>query len=287
MKQLAGLKKIISGYGSCLVAFSGGVDSTFLLKVASLVLPRGEILAVTADSSTYPGEELLFSKNIAKRLGVRHKIIKTSELKDKRFISNPINRCYYCKKELFKKLKKIAGAYKLNYVLDASNLTDEFDFRPGDIAKKELKIRSPLVEARLAKEDIRRLSKKLGLVTWDKPSLACLASRIPYGTQISRKLLNRVNRCENYLKRIGFRQVRLRHYNELCRIEVLSKDIPLLINKRQQVVNRLKKFGYDCVTVDLEGYRTGSMNPAPPKKLTSELKRRCGMNLGKYARKNR
>ncbi|MBU0709825.1 MAG: ATP-dependent sacrificial sulfur transferase LarE [Candidatus Omnitrophica bacterium] len=269
MKQLAGLKKIISGYGSCLVAFSGGVDSTFLLKVASLVLPRGEILAVTADSSTYPGEELLFSKNIAKRLGVRHKIIKTSELKDKRFISNPINRCYYCKKELFKKLKKIAGAYKLNYVLDASNLTDEFDFRPGDIAKKELKIRSPLVEARLAKEDIRRLSKKLGLVTWDKPSLACLASRIPYGTQISRKLLNRVNRCENYLKRIGFRQVRLRHYNELCRIEVLSKDIPLLINKRQQVVNRLKKFGYDCVTVDLEGYRTGSMN------------------LGKYARKNR
>ncbi|MFH1413725.1 MAG: ATP-dependent sacrificial sulfur transferase LarE [Candidatus Omnitrophota bacterium] len=284
MKQLAGLKKIISGYGSCLVAFSGGVDSTFLLKVASLVLPNSKILAVTANSPTYPEEELLLSENIAKRLGVRHKIIKTSELKDKRFISNPINRCYYCKKELFKRLKRIAGAYKLNYVLDASNLTDKLDFRPGDIAGRELKIRSPLLEARLTKQDIRRLSKKLGLVTWDKPSLACLASRIPYGTQISRKLLNRVSRCENYLKRIGFRQVRLRHYNGLCRVEVLKKDIPTLINKRQQVVNRLKKFGYNYVTVDLEGYRTGSMNPDFSARRNKSGKRE---NPTKDARKNR
>ncbi|MFH1354689.1 MAG: ATP-dependent sacrificial sulfur transferase LarE [Candidatus Omnitrophota bacterium] len=261
MKQLAGLKRIISGYGSCLVAFSGGVDSTFLLKVVSLVLPSSKILAVTANSSTYPEEELLFSKNIAKSLGVRHKIIKTSELNDIRFSSNPLDRCYYCKKELFKKLKQIAKDYKLNYVLDASNLTDKLDFRPGDIAGREFKIRSPLLEARLTKQDIRRLSKKFGLVTWDKPSLACLASRIPYGRQISRKLLDRVNRCESYLKKIGFRQVRLRHYDGLCRVEVLKKDIPTLINKRQQVVNRLKKLGYDYVTVDLEGYRTGSMNP--------------------------
>ena len=259
-QKLVRLKKIISDYRSCLIAFSGGVDSTFLLKAATLVLPREKILAVTACSATYPKDELAFSKNIARGLGVRYKIIRTRELKDRKFISNPVNRCYFCKKELFARLKKMALRSKLDVVLDASNLSDESDLRPGNIAKREYKIRSPLQEAGFTKEEIRKSSRELGLVTWDKPSLACLASRIPYGTKISSRLLGRINQAESYLKKIGFKQVRLRHYNGLCRIEVSQGDIPRLISRHRQVVDKLKKMGYNYVTVDLEGYRTGSMN---------------------------
>jgi len=259
-QKLNRLKKIIADCRSCLIAFSGGVDSTFLLKTATLALPRGKILAVTAYSSTYPKEELVFSKNISRRLGVRHKIIRTGELKDKRFISNPVNRCYFCKKELFARLKKMSLKSGLDVVLDAGNVSDESDLRPGNIAKREYKIRSPLQEAGFTKEEIRKASRELGLDTWDKPSLACLASRIPYGTKISPRLLGRINRAEVYLKSIGFKQVRLRHYNGLCRIEVSQGDIACLISKRKQVVDKLKKIGYNYVTLDLEGYRTGSMN---------------------------
>jgi len=259
-KKTAKLKKILLDCRSCIIAFSGGVDSTFLLKAATLVLPRERILAVTAYSPAYPKDELIFSKNIARRLRVRHKIIRTGELKDKRFISNPANRCYFCKKELFARLKEMALKSKLDVVLDASNLSDKSDLRPGNIAKQEYKIRSPLQEAGFTKEEIRRVSKELGLGTWDKPSLACLASRVPYGTKISPRLLNRINQAEVYLKKIGFRQVRLRHYNGLCRIEVEQRDILRLISKRKQVVDKLKKLGYNYVTIDLEGYRTGSMN---------------------------
>jgi uncharacterized protein len=241
-----------------MVAFSGGVDSTLLLKVASLVLPKNRILAVTANSETYPKEELLFAKRIVKELGLRHKIIKTSELKDKRFVRNPVNRC--CKLELFRKLKILAKKYNLQAVADASNVSDQKDFRPGDKAKKELKVRSPLQEAGFTKEDIRKLSYELGLSTWDKPSLACLASRIPYGIRIDSRLLKRINEAENSLRKMGFKQARLRHYNGLCRIEVLKTDIAELIRKRDLVVENLKRFGYNYITVDLEGYRTGSLN---------------------------
>jgi uncharacterized protein len=259
-QKLSRLKKAILNYKSVLIAFSGGVDSTFLLKVASGVLSKGKVLAVTAGSPTYPQEELLFSKTIAQKLGVRHKIIKTDELKDERFVSNPVNRCYFCKIGLFKRLKKIAASSRLSFVLDATNASDKLDFRPGDKARQELKIHSPLLEAGLTKDDIRNLSRKLGLSTWNKPSLACLASRVPYGARISLKSLRRINQAEMYLKKAGFRQVRLRHYNGLCRIEVLKKDIPRLINRREQIVDKLRKLGYNYITVDLEGYRTGSMN---------------------------
>ena len=245
---------------SVLIAYSGGVDSTFLLKVAGDVLGN-KILAVTAVSPTYPPEELIFAKRMARVLGVRHKIIKTYEIKDKRFTSNPINRCYFCKKELFSRFKGIASKSKLNFVVDASNASDRKDFRPGERAKQEFNIRSPLQEAGLTKLEIRLLSKKLGLTTWDKPSLACLASRVPYGTEISLKLLGRIHRAERFLKQLGFRQVRLRHYNGLCRIEVFKDDLPALINKRNLIVEKLKRLGYNYVTLDLEGYRTGSMNP--------------------------
>lgn len=259
-KKLAKLKKILLESGSCLVAFSGGVDSAFLLKIASLALPKPKILAVTANSATYPKEELLFAKKISRLFGVRHKIIKTAELGDRKFVSNPINRCYFCKKELFGKLKRIARKNKLKFIFDASNISDKSDFRPGTKAKIELGIRSPLQEAGFTKADIRALSKKMGLVTWDKPSLACLASRIPYGTPISKPALERIEQAELVLRGEGFGQSRARHYNGLCRIEVPKKDIPGLIARGQSLIDKFKKLGYNYITVDLEGYRTGSLN---------------------------
>jgi len=259
MNKLEKLKTILKKMDSVLVAYSGGLDSTLLLKVAQNVL-GDKVLAVTADSATYPAEELTFSKKMARKFGVKHKIIRTRELKDEKFISNPVNRCYFCKYELFRRLKDIARKDKLNFVVDASNVSDLKDFRPGSIAKKELKIRSPLEEAGFSKEDIRKVSKVLGLPTADKPSLACLASRIPYGLRISPVILSRINRAEGFLKKSGFKQVRLRHYNGLCRIEVDKGDIARLIRRRDYIVDKLKKIGYDYVTVDLEGYRTGSMN---------------------------
>lgn len=259
-KKLAKLKDIIRQMDSALVAFSGGVDSAFLLFVASGVLPRSKVLAVTATSETYPKEELAFSKRLARKIGVRHLVIKTNELKDKRFSFNPQNRCYFCKKELFSRLNDLAKKYKLNSVVDASSVSDKKDFRPGSIAKKELKVRSPLQEAGFIKEDIRKASKKLGLETHDKPSAACLASRIPYGTKISKELLNKINQAENYVRSLGFKQVRVRSYDKLCRIEVEKKDIARLIKTQERIVARLKKIGYNYITVDLEGFKSGSMN---------------------------
>lgn len=259
MQKIEKLKKIFKEMGSVLIAYSGGADSTFLLKVASGVL-KDKVLAITAQSPTYPKEELISAKDMAEKLGVRHKVIKTHELRNRQFSDNPVNRCYFCKRELFRKLKNIAQKNKLNYVVDASNVSDRKDYRPGNIAKKELNIRSPLQEAGFTKKEVRKFSRVFGLSTWDKPSLACLASRIPYSIEISSNLLGRINRAENYLRKMGFKQVRLRHYNGLCRIEVDKNDILRLISKRNRVVDKLKKLGYDYVTIDLEGYRTGSLN---------------------------
>ncbi len=258
--KLSKLKKILLESGSCLIAFSGGADSAFLLKIASCVLPEAKVIAVTANSATYPKEELLFAKNIARGLGVTHKVINTFELSDKRFLRNTRQRCYFCKKELFSKLKDIAKKNRLKFVFDASNISDKSDFRPGTKAKKESGIRSPLEEAGMTKADIRALSRDLGLLTWDKPSQACLASRIPYGMNISKPVLMRINQAENILRELGFSQVRARHYGGLCRIEVPKDEIARLINKSQSIIDKLKKIGYNYVTLDLEGYRTGSLN---------------------------
>lgn len=258
--KLVSLKRKIHGYKSCLVAFSGGQDSAFLLKICSAVLEPDKLLAVTAVSATYPKAELEKARRLAREIGVRLKIIRTAELSNKRFSANPVKRCYFCKKELFTKLIKIAKQNKLNFVLDASNLSDQSDYRPGSIAKEELKIKSPLAQAGFSKEDIRNLSKKLGLSSWDKPSLACLASRIPYGTRITAGLLRRIDQAEGYLISLGFKQVRLRHYKDLCRIEVDKNEMIRLLKKQQQVVERLKDLGYNYITLDLEGYRTGSLN---------------------------
>jgi uncharacterized protein len=259
--KLSRLEKILTGYGSVLIAFSGGVDSTFLLKAASRVLPKSKLLAVTANSPTYSKEELEFSKKTARCLGVRHRVIRTRELDNAEFTANTPARCYFCKKELFGRLKKMAAGLKLDFVADASNVSDKNDFRPGAKAKKELKARSPLQEAGFTKSDIRHLSRKMGLPTWDKPSLACLASRVPYGTRISRADLSRINKAERFIRSLGFKQVRVRHYGDLARIEVEKKDINNLIAKHaSHLAHHLKQLGYKYITIDLEGYRTGSLN---------------------------
>lgn len=259
-KKLATLKRIICEYKSCVVAFSGGQDSAFLLKVCSMVLAPGKFLAVTAVSATYPKLELAKAKKLARNIGAKLKVIRTDELNSKKFVVNSSKRCYFCKKELFLKLLAIARENKLTSVFEASNLTDKKDYRPGNVAKEKLKIKSPLVEAGFNKEDIRKLSKKLGLSSWNKPSLACLASRIPYGVKITAQLLKRIDQAEAYLSSLGFRQVRLRHYDKLCRIEVEENDLSRLLNKRRLIVERLKRLGYNYITVDLEGYRIGSLN---------------------------
>jgi len=258
--KLNRLKRIISGYQSCVVAFSGGQDSAFLLKICSLVLPKRKILAVTAVSATYPKSELVKAKILAKQIGVRLKIIRTKELNNKKFTDNPAQRCYFCKQELFSKLIVIAKQKKLNFVLEAGNLSDKNDFRPGSVAKRELKIKSPLIVAGFNKKVICKLSKKLGLSSWNKPSLACLASRIPYGEKITFSLLKRIDQAEEYLNSLGFTQVRLRHHNSLCRIEVDNCDIFQVLNLRARIIKKLKALGYHYITVDLEGYRTGSLN---------------------------
>jgi len=253
------LKNILSKMENAIVAYSGGVDSTLLLKVAGEVMGEN-VLAITASSPTYPQKEIKAARDMARNLGIRHITITTDELSNPEFFSNPLNRCYFCKKELFSRLKEIAEKNRIRFILDGSNYDDRKDFRPGDRAKQEFGIRSPLAEAGLTKKDIRVLSKKMGLPTWDKPSLACLASRFPYGSSLNRAELKMVNKAEEYLHALGFRQVRVRHYGNTARIEVEKSKIPLLVNHSSMVVRKLKRLGYTYITVDLEGYRTGSMN---------------------------
>jgi len=254
------LQDLIRSFGRVLIAFSGGVDSTYLLYISKQILGPENVLAVIAQSPTYPKEEVEEAITLAGRLEAPCRIIDTEEFQDENFVSNPADRCYFCKKELFLKLKDIARKHKIRFIIDASNVSDKKDFRPGARAKIELSVRSPLAEAGFTKDDIRRSSRAMGLNTWDKPALACLASRIPYGTRIAPGLLKRVEKAEDYLAGLGFRQVRVRHYDGLCRIEVPDADIPRLINKRGKIFAKLKKLGYNYVTADLQGYRTGSMN---------------------------
>ncbi len=260
-EKLEKLKDILKKMDSVLIAYSGGVDSTFLLKVAKDTLGE-KVIAVTALSPTYPKEEFEQAEKMAKEMGVKHIVIETHELENPNFVNNPPRRCYYCKKELFSKLKKLANQNGIRWVADGSNFDDTKDFRPGMEASKELDIRSPLKEAELTKLDIRQLSKQMGLPTWNKPSFACLSSRFPYGTKINREDLARVEEAERFLKKLGLSQVRVRHHTNIARIEVPGEEIAKLVEDsyRVKIVKKFKNLGYTYITVDLEGYRSGSMN---------------------------
>lgn len=274
-KKLTRLIALLGQMQKVAVCYSGGVDSSLLLRVAKQAL-GDNVLAVTADSSIYPQEQLAFARRMTKDWGIRHKFIKVDVLKILAFINNPINRCYYCKRELFKRIWGIARRFKIDFVLDGSNASDFQDFRPGNQAKREFKVRSPLAECAINKQDIYGLSRLLGLPTWNKPTTVCLASRIPYGQKILLKDLNMIQQAESYIRRFGFNQVRLRHYNlsraprygflkdgqvKLACLELDKKDIPRLAGScRLQVMDYLKRLGYDYITLDLEGYRSGSLN---------------------------
>ena len=256
------LKKGFEAMGKVLVAYSGGVDSSLLLKMASEALGRENVLAVTALSPLYPERELTTAKSVAGALGVRHLLIESNELEIEGFSANPPNRCYHCKRELFGKLVDMAKGEGMRFIVEGSTLDDEKDHRPGRRAVQELGIRSPLKEAEFTKMDVRELSNTLGLKTWDKPSFACLASRVPYGDEITVEKLKMVDEAEDFLFGLGFKQVRVRHHGDLARIEVYPEEIERLMNGslRERVVSRLKKIGYHYVTIDLQGFRSGSMN---------------------------
>ncbi len=261
-EKLNRLESYIESLGSVLVAYSGGVDSTFLLSVASRLLGKN-VLAVTALSETYPAAELECATGLAKKLKVRQKLIRTSELKNPDFARNPINRCYYCKKELFSALSNIARKSDIKYVVDGSNVDDLADYRPGSKAKEEFGVLSPLQTAGLTKRDIRKLSHRIGLDTWCKPALACLASRIPYHSRISRRKLSRIDTAETALRKqfniVG--NLRVRDYGDCARLEVDKSELKKL-RPDSSVKSLLEKFRYKEVMIDKKGYRTGSMNPA-------------------------
>lgn len=259
--KLEKLKKIIEGMGKLAVAYSGGVDSTLLLNVAHNVL-KSNVIAITARSSTYPEREYREAVNFVEKLGIRHITIISEELDIEGFSGNPVNRCYFCKKELFTKIGEVAAQHGIKYIADGSNTDDLGDYRPGMTAIKELGIVSPLREAELSKDDIRILSREMNLPTWDKQPFACLASRFPYGQEITKDKLSMVDRAEQYLMDIGFKQVRVRHHGDIARIEVSAYERSRFYDEQlmDKVHDRLKEIGFKYIALDLRGYRTGSMN---------------------------
>ncbi|MHB1355040.1 MAG: ATP-dependent sacrificial sulfur transferase LarE [Anaerolineae bacterium] len=252
---------------SVAVAFSAGTDSTLLLAYSLKVLGADHVLAITADSPTLPRSELAEAQALARELGVRHLVVKTNEMEDARFAANPPDRCYYCKQELFVHMREVADQQGYQHLVYGATADDEGDYRPGMHAAREAGAIAPLLEAGLSKQDVRDLSQQLGLRTWDKPSMACLSSRFAYGTALKPEGLTRVEQAEEYLRHeLGIRQVRVRDQETVARIEVEIQDLVKLVQDplRSQVIARIQALGYTYITVNLEGFRSGSLNDVLP-----------------------
>ena len=246
---------------SAIVAYSGGVDSTFLLKICADVL-KDKVVAVTSHSDVSPSGELEEAQALTTSFGVKHVIITTDELRDSTFVANPPDRCYHCKNQLFRRLSEMARSHGIKWVLDGSNADDMTDYRPGNRAAKEFGVLSPLKDAALTKEEIRTLSRGMNLPTWDKPASPCLASRIPYGHMITPEKLARIASAEQFLRSYGIKELRVRDHGDIARIEIPKDSLCIFLDQAVvgNVVNEFKSLGYKYVTLDLQGFRTGSMN---------------------------
>jgi len=261
-QKLAELDDLIRPLGRVLVAYSGGVDSAMLVVAAHRLL-GDDVIAVTADSESYATGELERAAKILEPFGIAHAVVRTHELGNPEYASNPVNRCYFCKQELFTQLQRIAAERGANCILYGQNADDVGDFRPGSDAARELGARAPLQEAGLTKQDVRDLARQWGVPVWNRPATACLSSRFPYGTPVTSQGLRMVDRAEGYLRGIGFGQLRVRHHRDVARIELLAEDLPVLLTdaeKRDTLVTVLTEIGYTFVTLDLQGFRSGSLN---------------------------